>query len=99
MTGFPAPRRGVRQRAWGALAAMIGLAAVALGLVLVPAGAASASLGSVPAEVTAYVTSGAMVARLNDVYGPNASGTAGMKFDETTKAGPISRVPFAITRS
>jgi hypothetical protein len=33
-----------------------------------------------------------MVARLNDVYGPNASGTAGISFDDTTKAGPISRV-------
>jgi hypothetical protein len=63
-----------------------------LGSALVPAAAASASLGSVPAEVTAYVSSGAMVARLNDVYGPNASGTAGITFDDTTKAGPISRV-------
>ncbi|MEO6115828.1 MAG: hypothetical protein ABIP33_05540 [Pseudolysinimonas sp.] len=87
-----APRRGVLLRAAGALAAVIGLAALALGVVLVPAGAASASLGSVPAEVGAYVTSGAMVARLNDVYGPNAAGNAGIKFDETTKAGPISRV-------
>ena len=96
MTGPPAPRRGALRRAAaafvGALAAVIGLAAAALGLALVPAGAASASLGSVPAEVSAYVTSGAMVARLNDVYGPNASGTAGIKFDDTTKPGPISRV-------
>jgi len=92
MIGSSAPRRGARRRALGALAAVIALAAGAVGLALVPAAAASASLGSVPAEVTAYVTSGAMVARLNDVYGPNASGTAGIKFDDTTKAGPISRV-------
>lgn len=75
-----------------ALAAVIGLTAAAFGLALGAAGAASASLGSVPAEVTAYVTTGPMVARLNDVYGPNASGTAGIKFDDTTKPGPISRV-------
>jgi hypothetical protein len=92
MTRPPAPRRGALLRAGAALAAVIGLAAVALGLALVPAGAASASLGSVPAEVNAYVTSGAMVARLNDVYGPNATGTSGIKFDDTTKPGPISRV-------
>jgi len=71
---------------------VIGLLVGATGLALGSAVAASASLGSVPAEVTAYVTSGAMVARLNDVYGPNASGTAGITFDATTKAGPISRV-------
>ena len=92
MTGSSAPRRGALLRAGAVLAAVAGPAAVALGLALVPAGAASASLGSVPAEVSAYVTSGAMVTRLNDVYGPNASGTAGIKFDDTTKAGPISRV-------
>ena len=92
MTRSPAPRRGALLRAVGALAAVIGVAAGALGLAVVPAGAASASLGSVPAEVSAYVASGAMVARLNDVYGPNASGTAGIKFDDTTKEGPISRV-------
>jgi len=79
-------------RAAGALAAVIGLAAAAAGLALGPADAASSSLGSVPAEVSSYVSSGAMVARLNDVYGPNASGTRGIKFDDTTKAGPISRV-------
>jgi len=71
---------------------VIGLLVGATGLALGSAVAASASLGSVPAEVTAYVTSGAMVARLNDVYGPNASGTAGIRFDDTTMAGPISRV-------
>lgn len=97
MVRSPAPRHGavapgLPARILAALAAVLGLAAGALGLALVPADAASASLGSVPAEVTAYVTSGAMVARLNDVYGPNASGTAGIKFDDTTKSGPISRV-------
>ena len=92
MTRPPAPRRGALLRASAALAAVIGLAAAGLGLALVPAGAASASLGSVPAEVSAYVADGAMVSRLNDVYGPNASGTAGIKFDDTTKPGPVSRV-------
>jgi len=86
------PRRRAALRAPGALAAVVGLLVGAVGLVAGSAGAASASLGSVPPEVTAYVTSGAMVARLNDVYGPNASGTAGITFDDTTKAGPISRV-------
>jgi hypothetical protein len=95
MTRTAAPRRGVLPRAArlaAALAATIGLAVGMLVLAALPAGAASMSLGSVPAEVSAYVTSGAMVARLNDVYGPNAAGTAGIKFDDTTKAGPISRV-------
>jgi len=92
MTRTPAPHRAGRLRALGALASAIGLAAGVIGVALGGAGAASASLGSVPPEVTAYVTSGAMVARLNDVYGPNASGTAGITFDDTTKAGPISRV-------
>jgi hypothetical protein len=75
-----------------ALALAVGLAAGVLGLSLMPGDAASASLGSVPAEVSAYVTDGSMVARLNDVYGPNASGTEGITFDDTTKPGPISRV-------
>ena len=67
-------------------------AAVLLGVAAEPAAAASASLGSVPADVTAYVSGGGLVARLNNVYGPNASGTQGISFDATTKAGPISRV-------
>ena len=92
MPRYSAPHRGALLRAGAALAAVLGLAAGALGLAVLPAGAASASLGSVPAEVSAYVASGAMVTRLNDVYGPNASGTAGIKFDDTTKPGPISRV-------
>ncbi|MFC5503038.1 hypothetical protein ACFPJ4_12385 [Lysinimonas soli] len=74
-------------------AALVALLVGLLGaLVLGPAPAASASLGSVPAEVAGYVADGGMVARLNDVYGKNASGTAGIDFDATTKAGAISRV-------
>jgi hypothetical protein len=68
------------------------LLALLAALVVGPAAAASASLGSVPAEVAAYVSDGSMVARLNDVYGKNAAGTEGIAFDDTTKAGPISRV-------
>lgn len=79
-------------RAGAAFALAAGLAVGVLGLTLVPGAAASASLGSVPAEVSAYVTDGPMIARLNDVYGPNASGTSGITFDDTTKPGPISRV-------
>ncbi len=72
-----------------AVAVLLGgmLAAIAVA----PAEAASTSLGSVPAEVSAYVATGGMVARLNDVYGKNAA-HAGIDFDATTKAGPISRV-------
>jgi len=92
MADSSAPRPGARRRALGALAGVIGMLFGVAGLAVGAAPTASASLGSVPAEVTAYVTSGAMVARLNDVYGPNASGTAGITFDDTTKPGPISRV-------
>ena len=92
MPRSPASRRGTLLRAAAALAGAIGLGAGVLGLTLGPADAASASLGSVPAEVSTYVSGGGMVARLNDVYGPNASGTEGIKFDGTTKPGPISRV-------
>ncbi len=70
-------------RAFAALA----LAAV---VVAVPA-AASASEGSVPADVRAYVTGGGMLERLDDIYGVNAAGD-GIPFDDTTEPGPISRV-------
>ena len=70
-------------------AVLVGLLAA---FVLGPATAASASLGSVPADVATYVSDGSMVARLNDIYGKNAAGTAGISFDATTQAGPISRV-------
>jgi hypothetical protein len=58
---------------------------------LAPAQVAAASVGSVPPEVTKYVTDGSLVERLNDLYGLDASGD-GIDFDETTKPGPISRV-------
>lgn len=66
--------------------------ALALGAVLVPlAPAAAAPDGSVPAEVRAYVTSGDLVERLDDLYGLDAAGR-GIDFDETTKTGAIVRV-------
>jgi hypothetical protein len=64
-------------------------------LVLAPsaahAGAGARGEGSVPSEVAAYVTSGSLVAQLNDVYGVNAEGD-GVDFDETTEPGVIERV-------
>jgi len=64
--------------------------ALASAVVAAPA-AASASEGSVPADVRAYVTGGALVERLDDIYGENAAGE-GIAFDETTTPGTISRV-------
>src|SRR4051794_11656975 len=66
-------------------------AAAVLVLVLVPLQSSTASVGSIPPEVTQYVTDGSLVERLNDLYGLDASGD-GIDFDETTKPGPISRV-------
>jgi hypothetical protein len=84
-----APRRGFRRA--GGRAVPLLLAGMVAALALGPATAASASLGSVTAQVAAYVADGGMLARLSDVYGKNAAG-AGIDFDATTKAGPISRV-------
>lgn len=69
---------------------------VALLLALAPASLAHAersvsSEGSVPSEVTAYVSDGSLVAQLNDVYGVDADGD-GIEFDDTTKPGVIERV-------
>lgn len=63
---------------------------LALLLALAPASLARAE-GSVPSEVSAYVTDGSLVAQLNDVYGVNAAGQ-GIDFDDTTKTGVIERV-------
>jgi hypothetical protein len=53
---------------------------------------ASASQGSVPSEVTGFTTDpNGLLFQLNDLFGVGASGE-GIDFDETTKAGPISRV-------
>ncbi len=67
------------------------LAAAAACLPLLGAPAASASVGSVPPEVRAYVTGGGMFDRLDEVYGENADGE-GIPFGDTSEAGPISRV-------
>jgi hypothetical protein len=55
------------------------------------ASSAAAADGSVPSEVSAYVTDGSLVERLADVYGPDQAGN-GVAFDETTKTGTIVRV-------
>ena len=81
-------RRALRR---GSAVLLAGLVAAVGALAIAPAASASASLGSVPAQVAAYVADGGMVARLSDVYGKNAAG-AGVDFDATTKAGPITRV-------
>lgn len=67
-------------------------ALAALGAVLLTAAPAAASLGSVPAEVSSYVSGGGLVARLTDLYGPNKTFTRGTVFDASTRPGPISRV-------
>jgi hypothetical protein len=59
--------------------------------VLAPVQISAASVGSVPPEVTKYVTDGSLAERLYDLYGLDASG-GGIDFDDTTKPGPISRV-------
>lgn len=66
---------------------------LAVALVAAPAAASAApqSAGSVPPEITAYVTGGGLLERLDDVYGDNGAGE-GVDFDETTTPGPISRV-------
>lgn len=54
--------------------------------------AALATEGSVPGEVSRYAADpDGMLPRLNDVFGVGADGQ-GIDFDDTTKAGPISRV-------
>lgn len=70
----------------------LGVLAVAGALsgALVPT--ASASVGSVPAEVRDYVADGGLVARLADLYGPDASGERGIEFDDSTTTGEILRV-------
>ncbi len=73
------------------LPALLLASAFAIMPVLASPTGASASVGSVPPEVRAYVTGGGLVDRLDDIYGENASGE-GIDFDDTTTPGPISRV-------
>lgn len=66
-----------------------GIALAALVAVPLPA---SATQGSVPAEVAAFVAApDGLVAGLEDFFGPGANGK-GIDFDETTELGAIDRV-------
>jgi hypothetical protein len=77
-------------------AALTLLAAVALALVGAPA--ATASQGSVPAEVSAYAADpNGLVSRLDDLFGIG-SGGAGIDFNETTAVGQLNRV-FTFTEA
>ena len=67
--------------------------AVLLAVAVVPftgVSAASATEGSVPAEVASYLSTD-LTADLTEFYGPGAAG-AGIAFDDTTTAAPASRV-------
>lgn len=75
-------RRGIT--AWAAL--------VAIGALLFAAPAASASQGSIPAEVTGYATDAdGLLARLDDLFGVG-SGGKGIEFGDTTKVGQLNRI-------
>ena len=77
-------------------AALTLLAAFALALVGAPA--ATASQGSVPAEVSAYAADpNGLVSRLDDLFGIG-SGGAGIDFNETTAVGQLNRV-FTFTEA
>jgi hypothetical protein len=73
------------------LPAVLLAAAFGVAPALLATHSASASVGSVPPEVRAYVTGGGLVERLDDIYGEDADG-AGIDFDDTTTPGTISRV-------
>lgn len=74
----------LRVRAVALTGVVVALAAGAL--TVTPA---SASEGSVPAEVTAYANApDGLVSRLDDLFG----GSGGIEFDDTTKVGQINRV-------
>ncbi|MGN6272537.1 MAG: hypothetical protein ACTHMQ_05540 [Protaetiibacter sp.] len=73
------------------LPALVLAAAFGLAPALLAPDGASASVGSVPPEVRAYVTGGGLLERLDDIYGEDADGS-GIDFDDTTTLGTISRV-------
>lgn len=85
------PVRGSRQgsRRGIVLGLLAAIAAIALP-VGGSAGVAVASAGSVPAEVSAFV-SGGLLAQLDEYFGPAADGS-GIAFDETTEFGAVHRV-------
>ena len=75
-----------RKRVGRTLAVLLAVAAVPFTGVA----SASATEGSVPAEVANYLSTD-LPADLTEFYGPGAGGS-GIPFDETTKAAPASRV-------
>jgi hypothetical protein len=86
-------RRHYRARIGAALTLL-----AALALALVGAPAATASQGSVPAEVSAYAADpNGLVSRLDDLFGIG-SGGAGIDFNETTTVGQLNRV-FTFTEA
>jgi hypothetical protein len=76
----------IMSKRWGAIALL-----AVLGALAIPS-AANASQGSVPAEVSAYAADpGGLISRLDDLFGPSASGN-GIEFGETTTVGQLNRV-------
>ena len=72
------------------IAASAALIAASTALLLAPA--ASASQGSVPAEVAQYAADAdGLLSRLDDLFGVGSSGK-GIDFDDTTAAGQLNRV-------
>ena len=72
----------------------VGAALISAVLLIASAPSASATEGSVPAVVTAYITTD-LVDDLNEFYGESANG-AGLEFDESTTFSPADRI-FAFT--
>lgn len=72
--------------------AVLAAAPILFAFVLLSAAPAAASQGSVPADVAAFAADPAgLRAQLDDLYGLDAAGE-GIAFDDTTKAGGLSRV-------
>ena len=71
---------------------VIAVAGAALVALLGPAPAAVATEGSVPVEVTDFVSApDGLLASLEDFFGPGAEG-GGIAFDDSTELGPVDRV-------
>jgi hypothetical protein len=86
----------VTTRRHGVLVRAACTAVLAAASALLAAPTAIASEGSVPPEVSAYVADpDGLLARLDDLFGPDAGGE-GIDFDETTTTGEVDRA-FAFT--